>query len=113
MNSFLHLQRAVGNQGEQRLLNISASRLQRQVPQDITVQVGPVSGQGGLIHDTNRKRMSIIISPNDSWQIVPRVLNELLSDPDSEKSQRAMKAMLKMKKTDIEKINQAYEGLND
>jgi len=57
--------------------------------------------------------MSIIISPNDSWQIVPRVLNELLSNPDSEKSQRAMKAMLKMKKTDIGKINQAYEGLND
>lgn len=44
-----------------------------------------------------------------SWQIVPRVLSELVGDPDSEKSQRAMKAMLQMKKIDIEKLKQAYE----
>jgi predicted 3-demethylubiquinone-9 3-methyltransferase (glyoxalase superfamily) len=31
-----------------------------------------------------------------SWQIIPTALNELLSDPDPEKSQRAMKAMLQM-----------------
>ena len=36
-----------------------------------------------------------------SWQIVPRVLGELLSGPDSEKSQRVMQAMLKMKKIDL------------
>jgi predicted 3-demethylubiquinone-9 3-methyltransferase (glyoxalase superfamily) len=32
-----------------------------------------------------------------SWQIVPTVLPELLGDPDPEKSQRVMQAMLKMK----------------
>ena len=45
-----------------------------------------------------------------SWQIVPKVLSELLSGPDSEKSQRAMKAMLQMKKIDIGKIKRAYDG---
>lgn len=45
-----------------------------------------------------------------SWQIVPKVLSEFVGDPDSENSQRAMKAMLQMKKIDIEKIRQAYEG---
>jgi len=44
-----------------------------------------------------------------SWQIVPTVLVELLSDPDPEKSQRAMKAMLQMKKIDIEKIKRAMK----
>ncbi len=43
-----------------------------------------------------------------SWQIVPTELSELVGDPDSEKSQRAMKAMLQMKKIDIEGIKQAY-----
>lgn len=45
-----------------------------------------------------------------SWQVVPRVLSEYLGDPDPGKSQRAMKAMLQMKKIDIDKIRQAYEG---
>ena len=45
-----------------------------------------------------------------SWQVVPRVLSEHLSDPDPEKSQRTMKAMLQMKKIDIEKIKRAYDG---
>ncbi len=44
-----------------------------------------------------------------SWQIVPTELSELVGDPDSEKSQRAMKAMLQMKKIDIEGLKQAYE----
>lgn len=44
-----------------------------------------------------------------SWQIVPTVLGELLKDPDTEKSQRVMKAMLQMDKLDIEKLRQAYE----
>jgi predicted 3-demethylubiquinone-9 3-methyltransferase (glyoxalase superfamily) len=47
-----------------------------------------------------------------SWQIVPTVLVELLSDPDPEKSQRAMKAMLQMKKIDIEKIKRAMKQGN-
>jgi len=45
-----------------------------------------------------------------SWQVIPKVLSQLLGDPDSEKSQRAMKAMLQMKKIDIEKIKRAYDG---
>ena len=36
-----------------------------------------------------------------SWQIVPTALSALLSDPDPEKSRRAMVALLKMKKIDI------------
>lgn len=45
-----------------------------------------------------------------SWQIIPTVLGTLVGDPQSEKSQRAMKAMLKMKKIDIQGLRQAYEG---
>lgn len=45
-----------------------------------------------------------------SWQIVPTILGELLNDPDPEKSQRVMQAMMQMEKLDIEKLNQAYEG---
>jgi predicted 3-demethylubiquinone-9 3-methyltransferase (glyoxalase superfamily) len=43
-----------------------------------------------------------------SWQIVPTALPELLSDPDPEKSQRVMKAMLTMKKLDIRALKQAH-----
>ena len=42
-----------------------------------------------------------------SWQIVPSVLPELLSDPDPEKSQRVMRAMLKMKKIEIDALERA------
>jgi hypothetical protein len=49
-------------------------RLQRQVPKEITAQVGPVSGEGGLIHDSSRKRMSIIIGPNDTLLTVAQRL---------------------------------------
>lgn len=45
-----------------------------------------------------------------SWQVVPTRLLELVGDPASAKSQRAMRAMLQMKKIDIDKIRQAYEG---
>jgi len=45
-----------------------------------------------------------------SWQVVPKALSEWVGDPDSEKSQRAMKAMLQMKKIDMESIRQAYDG---
>ena len=44
-----------------------------------------------------------------SWQIVPTVLGEMLSDPDPEKSKRVMQAMLQMKKIDINALRQAYE----
>ena len=42
-----------------------------------------------------------------SWQIVPTVLGELLSDKDAAKSQRVMQAMLRMVKLDIKKLKQA------
>jgi predicted 3-demethylubiquinone-9 3-methyltransferase (glyoxalase superfamily) len=45
-----------------------------------------------------------------SWQIVPRVLFDMLSDPDKQKSQRAMTAMLQMKKLDIAALERAYAG---
>lgn len=44
------------------------------------------------------------------WQIVPTQLGEYLSDPDPEKVQRVMAAMLQMNKLDLEKLKQAYEG---
>lgn len=42
-----------------------------------------------------------------SWQIVPDALIKMLNDPDSEKSQRAMEAMLRMKKIDIDELRSA------
>ena len=45
-----------------------------------------------------------------SWQVVPIVLGEMLSDSDPVKSQRVMHAMLQMKKIDVGKLRQAYEG---
>lgn len=40
-----------------------------------------------------------------SWQIVPVILGKLMSDP--EKASRVMEAFMKLKKFDIEKLNQA------
>jgi predicted 3-demethylubiquinone-9 3-methyltransferase (glyoxalase superfamily) len=45
-----------------------------------------------------------------TWQIVPSGLREMLSDPDPARSQRVMKAMLPMKKLDIDELRGAYEG---
>ena len=42
-----------------------------------------------------------------SWQIIPTVLPELLSNPDREKSQRVMQAMLNMKKIEIDALERA------
>jgi predicted 3-demethylubiquinone-9 3-methyltransferase (glyoxalase superfamily) len=44
-----------------------------------------------------------------SWQVVPTVLPQMLIDSPSEKSERVMKSMLKMKKIDIEELKRAYE----
>jgi predicted 3-demethylubiquinone-9 3-methyltransferase (glyoxalase superfamily) len=44
-----------------------------------------------------------------SWQIVPTALNKLLSGPDPAKSQKVMKALLQMKKIDINGLKQASE----
>lgn len=46
-----------------------------------------------------------------SWQIVPIELNDMICDPDPEKSQRVMKALLQTeKKIDIKTLKEAYEG---
>jgi predicted 3-demethylubiquinone-9 3-methyltransferase (glyoxalase superfamily) len=45
-----------------------------------------------------------------SWQIVPTVLNKLLSDPDKQKSGRVMQALLQMKRLDITMLQHAYDG---
>ena len=45
-----------------------------------------------------------------SWQIVPEVLGQMLSDPKSGNSDAAMQAMLKMKKLDIAALEKAYRG---
>lgn len=45
-----------------------------------------------------------------SWQIIPSILPRLLSDPDREKADRAMKAMFGMKKIDIAALERAANG---
>ncbi len=45
-----------------------------------------------------------------SWQVVPDVLGQLLGDPDPAKAQRAMDAMLKMDKLNIEILKNAHAG---
>ena len=43
-----------------------------------------------------------------SWQVIPRVLPQMLGDKDLEKAARVMKAMLQMKKIDIAELQRAY-----
>jgi predicted 3-demethylubiquinone-9 3-methyltransferase (glyoxalase superfamily) len=45
-----------------------------------------------------------------AWNIVPQGLADLLGSPDREKADRAMLAMLQMKKLDINELRAAYEG---
>jgi predicted 3-demethylubiquinone-9 3-methyltransferase (glyoxalase superfamily) len=45
-----------------------------------------------------------------SWQIIPSALMKLLSDPDPQKSEAVMQAMLKMNKIVIADLEKAYEG---
>jgi predicted 3-demethylubiquinone-9 3-methyltransferase (glyoxalase superfamily) len=45
-----------------------------------------------------------------SWQIVPPLLGELMSDPDSEKAGRVMQAMLAMGKIVISELQDAHRG---
>ena len=45
-----------------------------------------------------------------SWQIIPKILNEYITDPDPVKVWRVMEAMLKMVKIEIEPLIRAYEG---
>jgi predicted 3-demethylubiquinone-9 3-methyltransferase (glyoxalase superfamily) len=45
-----------------------------------------------------------------SWQVVPTILSRLLQGKDSAGSQRAMAALMKMKKLDINGLQDAYNG---
>ena len=46
-----------------------------------------------------------------SWQVVPRELNEMLESPDHDAARRAMEAMLKMTKLDVNALREAFEGV--
>ena len=45
-----------------------------------------------------------------SWQVVPTVMVEMMKDHKSPKAQRAMEAMLRMKKIDIKELERAVAG---
>jgi predicted 3-demethylubiquinone-9 3-methyltransferase (glyoxalase superfamily) len=45
-----------------------------------------------------------------SWQIVPAGLEDLIADPDPERAKRAMEAMLKMGKLELEVVRAAADG---
>jgi len=45
-----------------------------------------------------------------SWQIVPRRLNELVNDPDPDRARRAMEAMLKMGRIEIDELERAADA---
>jgi predicted 3-demethylubiquinone-9 3-methyltransferase (glyoxalase superfamily) len=46
-----------------------------------------------------------------SWQVVPTGMAELFNDPDKERANRAMKAMLQMKKIDVDELRRAADGV--
>ena len=45
-----------------------------------------------------------------SWQIIPKLLMELLGDEDKDAANRVMQAMLQMRKIDCDALQRAYEG---
>jgi len=45
-----------------------------------------------------------------SWQIVPTALGSIIGGPDPAGAQRAVQAMLAMRKLDIARLQEAYEG---
>jgi predicted 3-demethylubiquinone-9 3-methyltransferase (glyoxalase superfamily) len=45
-----------------------------------------------------------------SWQIVPGILKELVGQPGSKESDRAMAALLRMKKIELDALLKAYHG---
>ena len=60
----------------------------------------PEEGQCGWLHDAY----------GVSWQIAPEGMSEMLNSSDREASDRAMNAMLSMKKIDISALKKAFEG---
>jgi predicted 3-demethylubiquinone-9 3-methyltransferase (glyoxalase superfamily) len=47
-----------------------------------------------------------------SWQVIPTELMSLLSDPDPDRAQRAIQAMLQMRRIDIAEIKRAADGVS-
>ncbi len=45
-----------------------------------------------------------------SWQVVPRMMAEMMTDPDRSRFSRVMEAVLRMKKLDIAELQRAYDG---
>jgi predicted 3-demethylubiquinone-9 3-methyltransferase (glyoxalase superfamily) len=45
-----------------------------------------------------------------SWQVQPRLLIQMLADPDKAKAERVMNAMMEMDKIDIDRLKAAYSG---
>ena len=45
-----------------------------------------------------------------SWQVVPTGMEEVFADPETERADRAMQAMLKMRKLDLAKLRAAADG---
>jgi predicted 3-demethylubiquinone-9 3-methyltransferase (glyoxalase superfamily) len=45
-----------------------------------------------------------------SWQVVPTGMEELFADPDKKRAERAMRAMLEMKKIDVAALREAADG---
>jgi predicted 3-demethylubiquinone-9 3-methyltransferase (glyoxalase superfamily) len=45
-----------------------------------------------------------------SWQVTPDVLGEMFAGKDAKKAKRAMDAMMQMRKLDIRKLKEAYDG---
>jgi predicted 3-demethylubiquinone-9 3-methyltransferase (glyoxalase superfamily) len=46
-----------------------------------------------------------------SWQVVPKGMKELFDDPDKSRAERAMAAMLKMRKLDVAELQRAADGV--
>jgi predicted 3-demethylubiquinone-9 3-methyltransferase (glyoxalase superfamily) len=46
-----------------------------------------------------------------SWQVVPTGMEEIFDDPDPKRAERAMQAMLGMKKLDIAELRRAADGV--
>lgn len=44
------------------------------------------------------------------WQIIPVQLDQMLADPDKEKTERVVKAFMQMKKFDIQALEAAFKG---
>lgn len=45
-----------------------------------------------------------------SWQVVPDIIPSLIGSPDRKKADRAMQALMKMRKLDIQKLQDAFDG---